>query len=124
MRRFVLIILAALLACAPSSVLIQAAQSAPPARLLKMVKPSKSREAFRRGLAGSGLFYMSVDLKTGQTVSVAVAKSTGHPELDRDAIDALKQWRFNVGAVRSATVGVVFAPGDVVAHFSGVMLNM
>ena len=124
MPRLIPIVLAALLACAPSTAVVRAAQNAPSARLLKMVKPSKSREATRRGLAGRGLFFISVDVKTGQTISVNVAKSTGYPELDKDAIDALKQWRFNVGAVRNATVGVVFAPRNDVAQFSGVMLNM
>ena len=123
MPRLIPLILAALIACAPPTAVVRAAQSAPPARLLKSVKPTKSREASRRKLAGSGVFYITVDVKTGLIVSVKVVKSTGHPELDSDAIDALKQWRFNVAAVRNATVGVIFAPSDDVAHFSGVMLN-
>ena len=117
MSRFTLMIFAALLACASPIVLLSAPQTAKPARLLKLVKPTKSREASQRKLAGSGIFFLTVDANTGQITSVTVIKSTGHSELDQSAIEALKQWRFNAGAVSKVRLPVIFGPSDDVARF-------
>jgi TonB family protein len=117
MSRFIPRIIAALLACTAPTDALYAAPSAPPARLLKLVKPTKSREASRRNLAGSGLFFLTVDLKTGLVGSVTIIKSTGHSELDQSAIEALKQWRFNAGAVSKVRLPVIFSPSDDVARF-------
>ena len=117
MSRFILLAIAALLACALPTDALCATQSAPPARLLKLVKPTKSREAARRKLSGSGIFFMTVDVTTGVVTSVTVIQSTGHSELDQSAIEALKQWRFNRGAVSKVRLPVIFGPSDDVARF-------
>ena len=43
---------------------------------------------------GSGLFRLTLDLKTGGVIQVTVEKSTGYKTLDDSAIAALRQWRF------------------------------
>jgi TonB family protein len=98
MRRFILFVLAAVLAWTGPTDAFSAGAAGPNAVLLKMVKPERSREAERRGLTGSGHFLMKVDVKTGLVTSVTVVKSTGHRELDDSAIEALRQWRFQHGS--------------------------
>jgi len=108
MRRFILFVLAAVLAWAGPTDAFSAGAAERKAVLLKMVKPERSREAERRRLTGRGHFLMKVDVKTGLVTSVTVVKSTGHRELDESAIEALRQWRFNTGTVRQVSIPISF----------------
>ena len=60
-------------------------------------KPDYSFEARSHWLEGSGVFSLSVG-PDGIVQSVDVSKSTGHSELDRSAVAALRQWRFKPGS--------------------------
>jgi TonB family protein len=61
----------------------------------------------------SGIFRLSLDLKTGRVTDVTVVKSTGHCALDGSAIKALRQWQFKPGKWTKVYVPVKFAiPGS------------
>ncbi len=57
------------------------------------VKPAYPESARRARIQGVALLRFLV-LATGRVGSVTVAESAGHGDLDRAAIDAVKQWRF------------------------------
>jgi TonB family protein len=57
---------------------------------------------------GSGIFRLSLDLKTGRVIDVTVVKSTGHSTLDGSAIEALRQWQFKPGKWTKVDVPVTF----------------
>jgi TonB family protein len=58
---------------------------------------------------GSGIFRLSLDLKTGRVIDVTVVKSTGHSTLDGSAIEALRQWALKPGKWKQIDVPVKFA---------------
>jgi len=58
---------------------------------------------------GSGLLRLTLDLKTGSVSNVTVLKSTGHPELDRSAIDAFRRWLWKPGKWKEIEMPVTFA---------------
>ena len=55
---------------------------------------------------------MNIDFKTGKVTSVAVVRSTGSDGLDREAIFALRQWRFRPGKVREVEMPITFHNGS------------
>jgi len=89
----------------------------PKAKVVFALRPMKSAEAIRLRLAGSGVFLLKVDIKTGKVTSIKVVKSTGHEVLDHSAIQALQKWRYAPGAVREVRVPIRFPAGDVGASF-------
>jgi len=56
-------------------------------------KPRYPESARREGVEGVTLLRFQV-LATGRVGNVVVARSAGHPELDRSAIEAVKTWLF------------------------------
>jgi protein TonB len=56
-------------------------------------RPRYPDSARRQGIEGETLLRFQV-LTTGRVTSVSVARSAGHVDLDRAAIDAVKTWRF------------------------------
>ena len=71
--------------------------------------PSKYQQA---RIGGTGRFRMNIDFKTGKVTSVAVVKSTGSDGLDREAIFALRQWRFRPGKVREVELPADITPAQ------------
>src|ERR1700704_1031053 len=65
----------------------------------------------RRGNQGSGLFRITIDLKTGSASNVAILKSTGHVSLDRRVLLALKVWRWKPGTWKEVDVPITFQAG-------------
>src|SRR5438876_12206663 len=57
----------------------------------------------RSNITGSGIFTLFTDEK-GRVTDVKVRKSTGHRELDAQAIYGLRQWRAKPGARREIDV--------------------
>jgi TonB family protein len=70
--------------------------------------PSKFRQA---RIGGTGRFRMNVDFNTGKVKSVTIVKSTGEDGLDREAIFALRRWRFKPGKARQVEVPITFYNG-------------
>jgi TonB family protein len=62
----------------------------------------------RSNITGSGIFTVFVDEK-GRVTDVTVRKSTGHHELDVQAIYGLRQWRAKGGAHRGIDVPMTFS---------------
>jgi len=59
---------------------------------------------------GSGLFRLTLDLKTGTVKQVSVVKSTGAPALDDSAVDALRRWRWKPGRWQEIDMPITFSP--------------
>ena len=59
--------------------------------------------ALMRGAQGTGIFVTRIEIKNGRVKEVYIARSTGHRDLDRATIKALKQWRFKPGALPPIT---------------------
>jgi protein TonB len=57
------------------------------------VKPAYPLTARRLGIEGTVLLGVFVD-SAGRVAEVVVRRSGGHPDLDRAAADAVKQWEF------------------------------
>lgn len=62
--------------------------------------PNYPYEARTRHMAGSGLFLLRIEIKSGRVKRVTIVKSTGHSMLDSEAVTALKYWRFQPGKLR------------------------
>src|SRR5258708_3061872 len=56
---------------------------------------------------GSGLFRLTLDLRTGSVRNVTVLASTGFPELDRSAIAALSRWLWKPGQWKEVDIPVI-----------------
>ena len=57
---------------------------------------------------GSGLYLLRVG-SNGTVETVEVLKSTGHPDLDRAAIEAYSRWRFKPGLVKKVKIPMTFS---------------
>jgi TonB family protein len=57
---------------------------------------------------GTGLFRLSLDLKTGAVLKNTVAQSTGISTLDRSALMALRQWRWKPGKWKEVDIPITF----------------
>jgi TonB family protein len=66
----------------------------------------------RERIGGTGRFRMNIDFKTGKVTSVTVVRSTGNDGLDREAIYALRRWRFKPGKAREVEVPITFSNGS------------
>ena len=74
---------------------------------LGMPKPYYPPEVRRRGITGSGIFTMHIDAN-GKVAGVEIRKSTGHRELDIQAVDALRHWRTKPGPHREIDMPISF----------------
>ena len=61
--------------------------------------PEYPEGAVQRGTAGTGVYLLRVQIKSGAVTQVIVGQSAGHGPLDAAAIKALRRWRFKPGAV-------------------------
>ena len=80
--------------------------------VLYKVGPRYPTHYRRAKIGGTGRFRMKVDFKTGKVTSVTVVKSTGSDGLDREAIFALRQWRFKPGKAREVEIPITFHNGS------------
>lgn len=64
-----------------------------PPRVSYQVKPQYPLAARQRGIEGTVLLKAHVT-EGGVVQDIAIERSTGHPELDRSAMEALGRWRF------------------------------
>jgi TonB family protein len=75
---------------------------------IKTVSPEYPYVARQRAMAGSGLFRLTLDLKTGTVSKVTVLRSTGAAMLDASAIDALHRWQWKPGKWKEVDVPITF----------------
>jgi TonB family protein len=54
---------------------------------------------------------MMIDFKTGKVTDVLILKSTGSDALDREAIFALRRWRFKPGKAHQVDLPITFSNG-------------
>jgi protein TonB len=77
--------------------------SPPPPDVTRLVvhapRPEYPERAVQRGTAGTGVYLLRVQLKSGAVTQVIVGQSAGHGSLDAAAVKALRTWRFKPGAV-------------------------
>jgi TonB family protein len=80
---------------------------------IKTVAPEYPYSEIARHHAGSGLFRVTLDLRTGSVVKVIVLKSTGFPALDNSAANAFRRWRWKPGKWKEIDLPITFtmAPG-------------
>lgn len=57
---------------------------------------------------GTGLFRLTLDLKTGAVLNITAVRSTGTSSLDRSALVALRQWRWKPGKWKEVDIPVTF----------------
>ena len=80
--------------------------------ILYKVGPRYPSDYRRAKIGGTGRFRMNIDFKTGKVTSVTVVKSTGSDGLDREAIFALRRWRFKPGKAREVEIPITFHNGS------------
>jgi protein TonB len=76
--------------------------------VVHIVSPRYPHKQQATRIGGTGLFRVAIDFKTGKVTSVAVVKSTGSDPLDREAIFALRQWRFKPGKLTETDMPITF----------------
>lgn len=76
--------------------------------VVHMVNPRYPHKLQAGRIGGTGVFRMTIDFKTGKVTNVAVVKSTGSDPLDREAVFALRQWRFKPGKLTTADIPITF----------------
>ena len=54
---------------------------------------------------------MLIDFQTGKVTEVVILQSTGSDALDREAIFALRRWRFRPGKARQVDLPITFENG-------------
>jgi TonB family protein len=57
---------------------------------------------------GTGIFRMTLDLKTGAVTRVTMVKSTGFATLDRSTIGAFRRWRWQPGKWKEIEMPIRF----------------
>ena len=104
----------ALIICLTACVAISAAQAERVSMqdVLYKVGPRYPAKYQRARIGGTGRFRMNIDFNTGKVTSVTVVKSTGSDGLDREAIFALRQWRFKPGKARQVELPITFHNGS------------
>lgn len=76
--------------------------------LIKLEAPAYPEVAKRWHVQGTGMFRVSIDIKTGHVTNVSIIKSTGYGVLDASAIRALRAWRWKPGKYREVNVPINF----------------
>ncbi|HZE58211.1 MAG TPA: energy transducer TonB [Chthoniobacterales bacterium] len=103
------------LACVASSPLLAQQQVTPRVKMddvVYKVGPRYPDRLQRARIAGTGMFRMIIDFKTGKVTNVVVLKSTESEALDREAMFALRQWRFKPGKLTKADMPITFHNGS------------
>ena len=75
---------------------------------IKTVPPEYPYAARSRHMAGSGLFRLTLELKTGIVSKVTVLQSTGAAMLDASAIAAFRLWQWKPGKWKEVDVPITF----------------
>jgi TonB family protein len=76
--------------------------------MLKFVRPDYPAEYRAQHIEGTGLFRITLDVKTGSVTNVTVLKSTGSPGLDACAGRAIRQWHWRPQRWREVDMPVTF----------------
>jgi TonB family protein len=76
--------------------------------------PEYPREARDNGVTGKGVAAVKVDQATGHVKSVSMIKSTGNESLDKAALRALQQWRFQPGGITTFEFPIQFTRKGVI----------
>jgi TonB family protein len=79
-----------------------------------VVRPDFPSWNQKRGHQGLGVFRVEIDPATGAARNVTIVRSTGHVDLDRKSILALRQWRWKPGTWSQVDVPVVFVASGLV----------
>jgi TonB family protein len=79
-----------------------------------VVRPDYPSRDQRRGYQGLGVFRVGIDLTKGTARNVTIVRSTGHTDLDRKSLLALRQWRWKPGTWREVDVPIVFVASGLV----------
>jgi len=77
------------------------------------VAPDYPRSERRQHHAGNPEVRLRLDLKTGKVVDAVLLRSCGYSVLDRNAVSAMRQWRWKPGKWQQITIGVAFRIRDV-----------
>ena len=75
---------------------------------IKTVPPEYPYAARSRHMAGSGLFRLTLNLKTGTVSKVTVLQSTGAAMLDASAVEGLRRWQWKPGKWKEIDVPITF----------------
>jgi len=83
---------------------------------IKKRRPDYPYELGAREIAGqvvaprarSGLFRVTLDVRTGSVSKVAMIKSTGAAALDENTMKALRQWQWKPGKWKEIDVPITF----------------
>jgi TonB family protein len=89
----------------------QVERSASKADVVYRVTPRYPSRFQRAHIGGTGRFRMNIDFNTGKVRSVTVMKSTGSYGLDKEAVFALRQWRFKPGKRTTVDMPITFHTG-------------
>jgi len=87
--------------------IVQAPLPIVPPQIVSKVMPTYPQAALKQGLAGTALLSVYVGL-TGQAERVELKSSSGVPELDQAASDAVSQWQFAAAKQGSAAIASWF----------------
>ena len=79
-----------------------------------VVQPDYPSWNQRRGHQGLGVFRVIIDAPTGAARNVTIARSTGHIDLDRKYLLALRQWRWKPKTWSEVDVPIVFVASGLV----------
>ena len=80
-----------------------------PAGLVKKVDPEYPMGFVIHGAKGRGRFRLTVNPRSGLVDEVKIVQSTGYQDLNKLAVKALLQWKFNPGTPSPVEVPVEFA---------------
>ena len=103
-----------LLVCVTCSSLLadqQVQRSTSKGDVVYKVTPRYPSRYQRAGIGGTGRFRMDIDFNTGKVRSVTIVKSTGSYGLDKEAVFALRQWRFKPGRRTTVEMPITFLAG-------------
>ncbi len=79
--------------------------------VLYKVGPRYPAREMRDQIGGTGRFRMLIDFEAGKVHEVVILQSTGSDALDREAIFALRRWRFRPRKARQVDLPITFANG-------------
>lgn len=111
MRTRLIISILACLTCPSLLADKQVQRSASKGDVVYKVNPRYPSTYQRAGIGGTGRFRMDIDFNTGTVRSVTVVKSTGSYGLDKEAVFALRQWRFKPGRRTRVEMPITFHAG-------------
>ncbi|HEV3147355.1 MAG TPA: TonB family protein [Chthoniobacterales bacterium] len=80
-----------------------------PAGLVKKVDPEYPMGFVIHGAKGRGRFRLTVNRQTGLVDEVKIVQSTGYSDLNKLAVKALLEWKFQPGTASPVEVPVEFA---------------